>query len=156
MEIRDRSEEELREYQTIQTSIKITNNTRNNTLEIGQFSTDGSKENKEQFLKKAFFPATVALVNNDKATYQYQKPTDRIPIAYDVKPICTTETDGNTAVVSARESDQYRQLTDPSQKPLIWEGSIVTMPQSKLVTKANREDHKSQVSFNRKPLLNPI
>ena len=88
MEIRDRSEEEL-EYQAIQTTIKVSNPTRNNTLELGQFSTDRSGENieKEQLLKKAFFPATVAPLNADLAKYQYQKPTDRIPIAEEGREI---------------------------------------------------------------------
>ena len=103
-------------------------------------STDRSKENneKEQILKKAFFPATVAPTNSDMAKYQYQKPTDRIPIAEEGKQICSTETEGNSVHVSARESEQYRKLTDLSSKPLIWEGSIVTMPKSKLVINAKR------------------
>ena len=92
----------------------MSNPTRNNTLEIGQFSTDRSNENekKEQILKKAFFPATVAPLNSDLAKYQYQKPTDRIPKAEEGRQMCSTETEGNSVMVSARESEQYRKLTD--------------------------------------------
>ena len=66
------------------------------------------------------------------------------------------ETEGNSVLVSARESEQYRKLTDLSSKPLIWEGSIVTMPLSKLVINAKRKERASQGSLNRKPLLNPV